>query len=82
MDEGAQQHGQRSCRLLMIDVDHFKLLQRQPMAIPRATPVLDQGSARPLAGIAAEHHPGFAGRYGGEEFCLLRAATPNATRAL
>ncbi len=39
------------------------------MAIPKATPAL-AGLGETLAGIADETM-GFAGRYGGEEFCLL-----------
>jgi diguanylate cyclase (GGDEF)-like protein len=61
---------QYSCELslLMIDVDHFKLYNDT-----YGHPVGDTCLSRlgeTLAGIAAETM-GFAGRYGGEEFCLL-----------
>jgi diguanylate cyclase (GGDEF)-like protein len=54
--------------LLMIDVDHFKLYNDA-----YGHPAGDTCLARlgeTLSGIAAETM-GFAGRYGGEEFCLL-----------
>jgi diguanylate cyclase (GGDEF)-like protein len=54
--------------LLMIDVDHFKLYNDT-----YGHPIGDTCLSRlgeTLAGIAAETM-GFAGRYGGEEFCLL-----------
>jgi diguanylate cyclase (GGDEF)-like protein len=54
--------------LLMIDVDHFKLYNDT-----YGHPVGDACLSRlgeTLAGIASETM-GFAGRYGGEEFCLL-----------
>jgi diguanylate cyclase (GGDEF)-like protein len=54
--------------LLMIDVDHFKLFNDN-YGHPEGDACLTRiGEA--LAGIAAETM-GFAGRYGGEEFCLL-----------
>jgi diguanylate cyclase (GGDEF)-like protein len=54
--------------LLMIDVDHFKLFN-DTYGHPEGDACLTRiGEA--LAGIAAETM-GFAGRYGGEEFCLL-----------
>ena len=54
--------------LLMIDVDHFKLYN-DTYGHPMGDTCLSRlGEA--LAGIAAET-TGFAGRYGGEEFCLL-----------
>src|SRR5216683_1077622 len=61
---------QYSCELslLMVDVDHFKLYNDT-----YGHPVGDTCLSRlgeTLAGIAAETM-GFAGRYGGEEFCLL-----------
>src|SRR4029450_11899332 len=64
--------------LLMIDVDHFKLYND--------TYGHPEGDACPprlggaLAGVAADTF-GFAGRYGGEEFCLLLPNT-DAARAL
>jgi diguanylate cyclase (GGDEF)-like protein len=63
----AQQY-QCDLSLLMIDVDHFKLYNDT-----YGHPVGDACLSRlgeTLAGIAAETM-GFAGRYGGEEFCLL-----------
>jgi diguanylate cyclase (GGDEF)-like protein len=71
-----QYHGELS--LLMIDVDHFK-----PFNDTYGHPEGDACLARlgeALAGIAAETM-GFAGRYGGEEFCLLLPNT-NVDRAL
>jgi diguanylate cyclase (GGDEF)-like protein len=54
--------------LLMIDVDHFKLYN-DTYGHPEGDACLTRlGEA--LAGIAAETMA-FAGRYGGEEFCLL-----------
>src|SRR5215213_1551281 len=54
--------------LLMIDVDHFKLFN-DTYGHPEGDACLTKlGEA--LAGIAADTM-GFAGRYGGEEFCLL-----------
>ena len=54
--------------LLMIDVDHFKLYN-DTYGHPEGDACLTRiGEA--LAGIAGETM-GFAGRYGGEEFCLL-----------
>ncbi|KRR23278.1 GGDEF domain-containing protein [Bradyrhizobium retamae] len=54
--------------LLMIDVDHFKLYN-DTYGHPEGDACLARiGEA--LAGIAADNL-GFAGRYGGEEFCLL-----------
>jgi diguanylate cyclase (GGDEF)-like protein len=54
--------------LLMIDVDHFKLYN-DSYGHPEGDACLTRlGEA--LSGIAAETM-GFAGRYGGEEFCLL-----------
>jgi diguanylate cyclase (GGDEF)-like protein len=67
----AQQY-QCELSLLMIDVDHFKLYNDT-----YGHPMGDACLARlgeTLSGIAAETM-GFAGRYGGEEFCLL---LPNA----
>ena len=61
-----QYHCQLS--LLMIDVDHFKLYN-DTYGHPEGDACLTRiGEA--LAGIAADTM-GFAGRYGGEEFCLL-----------
>jgi diguanylate cyclase (GGDEF)-like protein len=64
--------------LLMIDVDHFKLFN-DTYGHPEGDVCLSR-LGETLAGIAAETM-GFAGRYGGEEFCLLLPNT-NATRAL
>src|SRR5438445_5193268 len=61
--------------LLMIDVDHFKLYN-DTYGHPEGDACLTRlGEA--LSGIAAETM-GFAGRYGGEEFCLL---LPNTSAA-
>jgi diguanylate cyclase (GGDEF)-like protein len=54
--------------LLMIDVDHFKLFN-DTYGHPEGDACLSR-LGETLAGIAAETM-GFAGRYGGEEFCLL-----------
>ena len=54
--------------LLMIDVDHFKLFN-DTYGHPEGDACLSR-LGETLAGIAAESM-GFAGRYGGEEFCLL-----------
>ena len=63
----AQQYG-CELSLLMIDVDHFKLYN-DTYGHPEGDACLTRlGGA--LSGIAAETM-GFAGRYGGEEFCLL-----------
>jgi len=61
---------QYSCELslLMIDVDHFKLYN-DAYGHPVGDACLSK-LGETLAGIAAETM-GFAGRYGGEEFCLL-----------
>ncbi|MEO8318304.1 MAG: diguanylate cyclase [Bradyrhizobium sp.] len=58
--------------LLMIDVDHFKLYN-DTYGHPEGDACLTK-LGETLAGIAADTM-GFAGRYGGEEFCLL---LPNA----
>ncbi|HET7124079.1 MAG TPA: diguanylate cyclase [Bradyrhizobium sp.] len=63
----AQQHGSE-LSLLMIDVDHFKLFN-DSYGHPEGDVCLAR-LGETLAGIAAEFM-GFAGRYGGEEFCLL-----------
>ncbi|NOJ39465.1 diguanylate cyclase domain-containing protein [Bradyrhizobium australiense] len=61
-----QYHSELS--LLMIDVDHFKLYN-DTYGHPEGDACLSRiGEA--LAGVAADML-GFAGRYGGEEFCLL-----------
>jgi diguanylate cyclase (GGDEF)-like protein len=71
----AQQHdGELS--LLMIDVDHFKMFN-DTYGHPQGDACLSRLSET-LAGIAAETM-GFAGRYGGEEFCLL---LPNTDASL
>jgi diguanylate cyclase (GGDEF)-like protein len=73
----AQQHDSE-LSLMMIDVDHFKLFN-DTYGHPEGDVCLSRiGQA--LAAIAAETL-GFAGRYGGEEFCLLLPNT-NAGRAL
>lgn len=54
--------------LLMIDVDHFKLYN-DTYGHPEGDACLTR-LGETLAGIAADTM-GFAGRYGGEEFCLL-----------
>lgn len=64
--------------LLMIDVDHFKLFN-DTYGHPEGDACLSR-LGETLAGIAAETM-GFAGRYGGEEFCLLLPNT-GASRAL
>jgi diguanylate cyclase (GGDEF)-like protein len=61
--------------LLMIDVDHFKLFN-DTYGHPEGDACLTKLGGT-LSGIAAETM-GFAGRYGGEEFCLL---LPNADAA-
>jgi diguanylate cyclase (GGDEF)-like protein len=60
--------------LLMIDVDHFKLYN-DTYGHPEGDTCLTR-LGETLAGIAADTM-GFAGRYGGEEFCLL---LPNTGR--
>jgi diguanylate cyclase (GGDEF)-like protein len=63
----AQQSGD-DLALLMIDVDHFKLFN-DTYGHPQGDACLARvGEA--LARLA-HHTSGFAGRYGGEEFCLL-----------
>jgi diguanylate cyclase (GGDEF)-like protein len=64
--------------LLMIDVDHFKLFN-DTYGHPEGDLCLSR-LGETLAGIAAETM-GYAGRYGGEEFCLLLPNT-DAKRAL
>ena len=64
--------------LLMIDVDHFKLFN-DTYGHPEGDACLTR-LGETLAGIAADTM-GFAGRYGGEEFCLLLPNT-DAARAL
>ena len=63
----AQRYGS-DLSLLMIDVDHFKLYN-DAYGHPEGDTCLSR-LGETLSGIAAEHL-GFAGRYGGEEFCLL-----------
>jgi diguanylate cyclase (GGDEF)-like protein len=70
----AQQSGD-DLALLMIDVDHFKLFN-DTYGHPEGDACLARvGEA--LAGLA-NHTSGFAGRYGGEEFCLLLPNTDTA----
>ena len=64
--------------LLMIDVDHFKLFN-DTYGHPEGDACLSR-LGETLSGVAAETM-GFAGRYGGEEFCLLLPNT-DARRAL
>jgi diguanylate cyclase (GGDEF)-like protein len=64
--------------LLMIDVDHFKLFN-DTYGHPEGDACLAR-LGETLAGIADETM-GFAGRYGGEEFCLLLPNT-GAVRAV
>jgi diguanylate cyclase (GGDEF)-like protein len=64
--------------LLMIDVDHFKLYN-DTYGHPEGDACLTR-LGETLSGIAADTM-GFAGRYGGEEFCLLLPNT-EAARAL
>jgi diguanylate cyclase (GGDEF)-like protein len=71
----AQQQDDRGLSLLMIDVDHFKLFN-DTYGHPEGDACLTR-LGETLAGIADETM-GFAGRYGGEEFCLL---LPNTSAA-
>ena len=64
--------------LLMIDVDHFKLYN-DTYGHPEGDACLTR-LGETLAGIAADTM-GFAGRYGGEEFCLLLPNTGALQRA-
>jgi diguanylate cyclase (GGDEF)-like protein len=64
--------------LLMIDVDHFKLFN-DTYGHPEGDACLTR-LGETLSAIAAETM-GFAGRYGGEEFCLLLPNT-DSNRAL
>jgi diguanylate cyclase (GGDEF)-like protein len=73
----AQQHN-AELSLLMIDVDHFKLFN-DTYGHPEGDVCLSK-LGETLAGIAADAI-GFAGRYGGEEFCLLLPNT-DSVRAL
>jgi diguanylate cyclase (GGDEF)-like protein len=70
----AQQYG-TELSLLMIDVDHFKLYN-DTYGHPEGDACLTR-LGETLAGIAADT-TGFAGRYGGEEFCLLLPNTATA----
>jgi diguanylate cyclase (GGDEF)-like protein len=63
--------------LMMIDVDHFKLYN-DTYGHPEGDACLTR-LGETLSGIAADNM-GFAGRYGGEEFCLLLPNT-DAARA-
>jgi diguanylate cyclase (GGDEF)-like protein len=74
----AQQYDGSELSLLMIDVDHFKLFN-DTYGHPEGDACLTR-LGETLAGISAETM-GFAGRYGGEEFCLLLPNT-GAARAL
>ncbi|WP_159006876.1 diguanylate cyclase [Bradyrhizobium sp. S69] len=70
----ALQHG-AELSLLMIDVDHFKLFN-DTYGHPEGDACLTK-LGETLAGLAADTM-GFAGRYGGEEFCLLLPNTDSA----
>jgi diguanylate cyclase (GGDEF)-like protein len=72
------QQSESELSLLMIDVDHFKLFN-DTYGHPEGDACLAR-LGETLAGIALETM-GFAGRYGGEEFCLLLPNT-GAVRAL
>ena len=72
------QQADGSLSLLMIDVDHFKLYN-DTYGHPEGDACLSRLGAT-LSGIAMAA-AGFAGRYGGEEFCLLLPNT-EAGRAL
>ncbi len=74
----AQQQNDSELSLLMIDVDHFKLFN-DTYGHPEGDVCLSR-LGETLSGVAAETI-GFAGRYGGEEFCLLLPNT-DAKRAL
>ncbi|RYX87021.1 MAG: diguanylate cyclase [Bradyrhizobiaceae bacterium] len=67
----AQQSGDHLA-LLMIDVDHFKLFN-DSYGHPEGDACLARIGAELSA--LADRVSGFAGRYGGEEFCLLLPAT-------
>jgi diguanylate cyclase (GGDEF)-like protein len=73
----AQQYGSE-LSLLMIDVDHFKMFN-DTYGHPEGDACLSK-LGETLAEIAADTM-GFAGRYGGEEFCLLLPNT-DSMRAL
>jgi diguanylate cyclase (GGDEF)-like protein len=72
--KGQQYDSQLS--LLMIDVDHFKLYN-DTYGHPEGDACLTR-LGETLAGLAADTM-GFAGRYGGEEFCLLLPNTDAAS---
>jgi diguanylate cyclase (GGDEF)-like protein len=74
----AQHQNDGDLSLLMIDVDHFKLFN-DTYGHPEGDTCLAR-VGETLAGIAAENF-GFAGRYGGEEFCLVLPNT-DVSRAL
>ena len=73
----AQQHDSE-LSLLMIDVDHFKLFN-DTYGHPEGDACLSR-LGETLSAVAGETN-GFAGRYGGEEFCLLLPNT-DTKRAL
>jgi diguanylate cyclase (GGDEF)-like protein len=72
------QQNRTELSLLMIDVDHFKLYN-DTYGHPEGDSCLSR-LGETFSGIASGA-PGFAGRYGGEEFCLLLPNT-EASRAL
>ena len=73
----AQQSGD-DLALLMIDVDHFKLFN-DSYGHPEGDACLARVGAE-LAALA-DFVSGFAGRYGGEEFCLLLPGADTARAA-
>ena len=75
--QAAQRDG-RDVALLMIDVDHFKMFNDTYGHLEGDSCLARLGET--LGQIAARAS-GFAGRYGGEEFCLLLPKTDTARAA-